>query len=149
RRRHPALPPLPRDRPARRHRSKRGPLDPDGHGRGPPAGLTRWPRRRRALYTRGDMSDPSAAEDRAWTLESWGALPEDHPGELVDGRLQEEEVPTRIHEAALMWILFALRAWGRPRGAKVYGSELKLAITDRRGRKPDGSVFLKGTPRSD
>lgn len=95
------------------------------------------------------MSDPSAAEDRAWTLESWGALPEDQPGELVDGRLQEEEVPTRIHEAALMWLLFALRAWGRPRGAKVYGSELKLAITDRRGRKPDGSVFLKGTPRSD
>lgn len=95
------------------------------------------------------MSDPSAAEDRVWTLESWGELPEDEPGELVDGKLVEEEVPTRVHEAALMWLLFELRAWGRTRGARVYGSELKVAISDRRGRKPDGSVYFEGTPRSD
>jgi hypothetical protein len=27
------------------------------------------------------------------TLEEWGDLPEDVPGELIDGRLVEEEVP--------------------------------------------------------
>ncbi len=82
------------------------------------------------------------------TLEEWGELPEDEPGELVDGQLEEEEMPTRLHEAVVFWLLMALGSWGTPRGARIYGSELKLAVSDRRGRKPDLNVFFAGTRRS-
>ncbi|MEO0326847.1 MAG: Uma2 family endonuclease [Myxococcota bacterium] len=82
------------------------------------------------------------------TLAGWGALPEGQSGELVDGRLEEEEVPTRLHEAAVAWLLFELTAWARRHGARVYGSDLKLRVAHDRGRKPDVSVYLAGTPRS-
>src|SRR5439155_15404402 len=42
------------------------------------------------------MSDQSAAGPTPkddLTLEQWAAMPEDEPGELVDGRLEEEEMP--------------------------------------------------------
>lgn len=90
----------------------------------------------------------AAERERSWTLESWGALPEGRSGELVDGRLEEEEMPTRIHEAAVAWLLFELTRWAREHGARVYLSELKLRITDQRGRKPDLSLYLRGTSRS-
>jgi hypothetical protein len=35
------------------------------------------------------------------SLEAWGDLPEDEPGELVDGLLVEEEMPNWIHEISL------------------------------------------------
>jgi len=95
------------------------------------------------------MEATSPSDARPWTLEAWGALPEERGGELVDGQLEEEEVPTRIHEAAVAWLVFELTAWARRHGARVYGSELKLRISDARGRKPDVSVYLVGTPRSD
>src|SRR5690606_6145939 len=82
------------------------------------------------------------------SLEAWGDLPEDEPGELVDGRLVEEEMPTRVHEAVVFWLLFELGKWRSRSKARVYGSELKLAVGPRRGRKPDINVFLAGTARS-
>lgn len=82
------------------------------------------------------------------TLEAWGDLPEDEPGELVDGRLEKEEMPTRVHEAIVAWLMYELLSWGRPRSARIYGSELKLAVGPRRGRKPDLNLFLAGTARS-
>lgn len=94
------------------------------------------------------MSRSTARTTAELTLEEWGELPEDEPGELVDGRLEEEEMPTRVHEAVVAYLMYALMTWGRPRGARVYGSELKLAIAPRRGRKPDVNVFLSGSPRS-
>lgn len=94
------------------------------------------------------MARNTAARADELTLEAWGDLPEDEPGELVDGRLEEEEMPTRVHEAVVMWLVYELLTWARPRGARVYGSELKLAVAPRRGRKPDINVFLAGTARS-
>lgn len=79
-----------------------------------------------------------------WTLEAWAGLPEDEPGEFVDGALVEEETPTFVHEQ-LVGILIALfRSW-LGRGALVSGSESKLAVSDRRGRKADVSVWFPGS----
>lgn len=80
------------------------------------------------------------------TLEQWADLDEDEPGELVDGRLVEEEVPTTLHEAVVSWLIEALRRWARPRGGWVFGSEHKLGVAARRGRKPDVSMYAPGTP---
>jgi len=78
------------------------------------------------------------------TLEEWADLDEDEPGELVDGRLTEEEVPTRTHELIVAWFIWALRNWAMPRRALVFGPEYKLAVTNRRGRKPDVCMHAPG-----
>jgi Uma2 family endonuclease len=78
--------------------------------------------------------------------EDWARLPEDEPGELVDGALVEEEVPDWIHETAVAWLVALLRAWGVPRGGRVAASELKYLLRKGKGRKPDVSFLLPGTP---
>jgi Uma2 family endonuclease len=84
------------------------------------------------------------------TLAEWGALDEDVEGELVDGVLEEEETPSFRHELVVAWLIATLRAWARPRGGFVCGSETKLAVGLRRGRKPDLAVFVRGaTPSPD
>jgi Uma2 family endonuclease len=82
---------------------------------------------------------------RPVTFEEWGALPEDEEGELVDGVLVEEEVPTFVHEAvvALLAALFQ-NGLGGGRGA-VGGSEAKFKVSSQRGRKPDLFVYLPGS----
>ncbi|SRR5258708_7089547 len=81
------------------------------------------------------------------TLEEWAVLDEDEPGEIVDGVLVEDEVPSTIHELVVVWISSALSAWGRSHGALVFGSGVKLAVAPRRGRMPDVVVYHSGTPR--
>ena len=76
------------------------------------------------------------------TLEEWAALDEDVEGELVDGMLEQEEMPTFLHELVVTWIAAALRNWVRRCHGFVVGSEAKLAVGPRRGRKPDLSLFL-------
>ena len=76
------------------------------------------------------------------TLQEWAALDEDVEGELVDGMLEEEEMPTFLHELVVMWMAAALRTWARRRRGFVVGSETKLAVGPRRGRKPDLALFL-------
>lgn len=83
---------------------------------------------------------------RLVTLEEWAALDEDAPGELVDGRLEDEEMPTFLHEAVAAWLLWTLRSWTAPQGGIALGAEVKLAISATRGRKPDVSVYLPGRP---
>lgn len=78
------------------------------------------------------------------TVDAWAALDEDQPGELVDGRLEEEEMPTILHELVVAWLVSVLHAWARPRGGFVLGSEAKLIVGARRGRKPDVSAYLPG-----
>jgi Uma2 family endonuclease len=89
------------------------------------------------------LGSPDPPAGRPLSLAEWLLLPEDDPGELVDGRVQEEEVPDAIHELAVTWLIAVLRGW-LAGGGFVFGSELKLAITDDRGRKPDVVVFLPG-----
>jgi Uma2 family endonuclease len=75
-------------------------------------------------------------------LDEWAALDEDVEGELVDGVLEEEEMPTVLHELVVTWLTVVLRRWAGRRRALVLGSETKIAVGPRRGRKPDLSVFL-------
>lgn len=76
------------------------------------------------------------------SLEEWIALPEDEPGELVDGRLEEEEVPDYVHEFLVGLLARLLGNWVVPQGGLVGGSGGKFAIGERRGRKPDLTLFL-------
>jgi Uma2 family endonuclease len=87
-----------------------------------------------------------AAASSGMSLAAWAALPEDEPGELVDGMLVEEEVPDLTHETAVAWLLASIRVWALARGGFAFGSEAKYALPRNRGRKPDLSVFLPGRP---
>lgn len=78
------------------------------------------------------------------SLDEWADLDDDVAGELVDGVLEEEEMPTHLHELVVTWLLVVLHQWARPRGGRVTGSETKIAVGARRGRKPDVSVYLRG-----
>ena len=88
-----------------------------------------------------------AARARRMTLAEWESLSEDEAGELVDGRLEEEEGASFVHELIVVWLGSLLRAWLSPRGGFVFGSDAKYAVQPSRGRKPDLSVFLKGSKK--
>jgi len=82
------------------------------------------------------------------SLEEWAELPEDTPGELVDGVLVEEEVPTLLHETVIVWLTRKLGAWAEPRGGFVFGSGGKYKVSPRRGRMPDMTVYLRRRPQA-
>jgi Uma2 family endonuclease len=77
----------------------------------------------------------------------WASMPEDEPGELVDGRLVEEEAPDLYHETFVAWFVFTLKLWLAGRGGFVFGSEGKLGVAPRRGRKPDVTAYLPGSKK--
>jgi Uma2 family endonuclease len=79
------------------------------------------------------------------SLDDWFGLPEDEPGELVEGRLEEEEVPDYLHELLVSLLIQILGPWTTPRGGLVAGSDAKFAVGARRGRKPDLTVYLPGS----
>jgi len=83
---------------------------------------------------------------REMTTEQWADMDEDEPGELVAGRLEEEEMPTALHEAVALWLAAALRAWLSPLGGMAFGAELKFVVRERCGRKADASGYLPGRP---
>ena len=68
-------------------------------------------------------------------------MDEDEPGELVDGRLEEEEVPDLIHELVVSWLIQVFRNW-LGRNGFVFSSNGKYALRSDRGRKPDVTVYL-------
>jgi len=78
-------------------------------------------------------------------VEQWLELGEDEGGELVNGLLEEEEMPDPVHELAVSWIIAVLRTWLGGQGF-VFGSELKLLVSGHTGRRPDVSVVLPGSP---
>lgn len=88
------------------------------------------------------LREPTPAE---MTLADWLALPEDEPGEWVDGYLTEEEVPDYAHELLVVLLGRLLGDWVLPRGGMLGGSGTKLALTARRGRIADLTVFLPGS----
>lgn len=91
------------------------------------------------------LTEPSAT--RELSLEEWSALPEDEPGELVEGRLEEEEVPDYLHELLVMLLGRLLGNWISPHGGLVAGSDAKFAVGSGRGRKPDLTVYLPDSRR--
>lgn len=74
-------------------------------------------------------------------------------GEYVGGHRTHEEVPSFLHDAIVTWLMVAFHAWlkaspsAEPAGW-VFGSETKLAVSPSRGRKPDVSVYLRGSAPS-
>jgi len=80
------------------------------------------------------------------TVHEWATMPEDEPGELCDGLLEDEEVADLTHETAVAWLITLLRTWAIALGGFAFGSEAKFALSNIRGRKPDLSVFFPGRP---
>jgi Uma2 family endonuclease len=78
------------------------------------------------------------------TLAEWITLPEDVPGEFLDGRLVEEEVPDYLHEVLVAWLAPVLGNWAEEAGAIVGASEAKFALSATRGRKADLTMYLAG-----
>jgi Uma2 family endonuclease len=76
------------------------------------------------------------------TLDEWRDLPEDVPGELVESRLVEEEMPDPWHELIVAWLAPILGNWADD--AIVLGSETRFALSSTHGRKPDLTVYLGG-----
>ncbi len=90
------------------------------------------------------MARSAAASERPrlLSIEEWADLDDEIEGELVDGVLEEEEMANVLHEAIVVWLSAILNAWTRRRRGLTTGSETKIAVGPRRGRKPDLSVFL-------
>src|SRR5262245_5251208 len=97
--------------------------------------------------TMSDRSPAGSTPTEGITLDQWAAMLEDEPGELVDGHLEEEEMPDFVHELIVSWLIHAVRSWLTGKGGFVGGSEAKFAVAPRRGRKPDLSVYLPGGSR--
>jgi len=75
------------------------------------------------------------------TLDQWAALDEDDSREFVDGRLEEAEVPSVVHEVIVRWLLLRLAPYFAARGGQAFASGIKLAIGSRRGRLADIVCF--------
>ena len=95
---------------------------------------TSWP----PLAELGD-----AASGPRLDADEWLQLPEDECGELVAGRMEDEEMPDAVHELAVAWLIRILGTWLGSSGF-VFGSELKTLTGSDSGRKPDISVFFGG-----
>lgn len=94
------------------------------------------------------MSQGAIAEawiQRTMSLHEWAALPEDEPGEFVDGQLVQEEDVGYAHEIIIGWLIRILGLWAAPRGGRVGTSDAKFAVKPTRGRKPDLTVYLPGS----
>ena len=85
-----------------------------------------------------------ASGARRLTLEAWTTLPDEEPGEWVDGWLVEEEVATPIHEAIVALLITILRGWLGARGL-VGASNGRFQVATTRGRKPDLFVYFPGS----
>jgi Uma2 family endonuclease len=98
-----------------------------------------------AIPTASLRNVTAASSPRApMTVDEWAALEEDVPGELVDGVLVEEEMPSLVHERIVWWLLVTLTPWLTPRDAMIFPSGVKLAIRPRTGRMADAIVYLDG-----
>lgn len=92
------------------------------------------------------MARPVPIPQPLLTLRAW-ANDDSVPGEFEGGHRTEEEVPSFLHDAIVTWLVFTIRTWLQ-KGGWVLSSEAKLAVTSEKGRKPDVSVFLKGSAPS-
>lgn len=87
------------------------------------------------------MSTAPISAARVMTVDEWAELPEEVEGELVDGLLVDEEMPSAIHEAVVGWLFALLRAYFHARGGFAFASGLKLAVAAQRGRLADVTCY--------
>jgi Uma2 family endonuclease len=90
------------------------------------------------------LEEKSDATERPMSVEEWLELEEDEEGELVNGFWVGEEVPDAVHELSVSWLNHVIRSWLGSRGF-VFGSDLKVLVGERSGRKPDVVVVLPGS----
>jgi Uma2 family endonuclease len=92
------------------------------------------------------MSQQATAQagGHSMTLAAWADMDEDESGELVDGRLVEEEDVGAEHDVAGSWLNWVLRSWVAPRGGIVGVSDTRFGVSRTCGRKPDAYVYLAG-----
>lgn len=88
---------------------------------------------------RAILGDMGAA--KKMTLEQWERLDDKDFRELVDGMLEEAEMPAALHDLVMTWLVVALYAYFQKRRGFVMAQGPKLAIRPDRGRVPDGIVF--------
>jgi Uma2 family endonuclease len=86
---------------------------------------------------------PEPPREPEMTLAAWAEMDEDEPGELVDGRLVEEEDVGSLHDAVAGWLVWAVKTW-LGAGGKVLVSDTRFGVSRTRGRKPDASVYFPG-----
>lgn len=89
------------------------------------------------------MSAATTGARGQMSLQDWALLPEEATGELIDGVLVEEEMPSFVHEVVVSWLNAFLRLWASPRSAIVAGSGLKLRVSASRGRMADLVVYFQ------
>ncbi|MEZ4339416.1 MAG: Uma2 family endonuclease [Sandaracinaceae bacterium] len=80
--------------------------------------------------------------DRPMTLAEWAELPENEPGELVDGRLVEDEEVGALHDVVVAWLIRVLGNWLVARDGVIGASDTRFGVSESRGRKPDLFVYL-------
>jgi Uma2 family endonuclease len=88
--------------------------------------------------------DPARLVGPIMSVEEWASLSEDVPGEIVEGRLVEEEMPDYAHEVLVALLARLLDTWAAANGAIVGTSDARFAVAPNLGRKPDLSVFFAG-----
>ena len=81
---------------------------------------------------------------RKMTVEAWEKLDDDDFRELVDGVLEEAEMPSGLHDHVMLWLGTVLYAYFRKRGGFALGEGQKLVIRSNRGRVPDLVCFARG-----
>ncbi|MGF1465362.1 MAG: Uma2 family endonuclease [Sandaracinaceae bacterium] len=91
------------------------------------------------------MAHPTRSTDALSALE-WAALAPDVPGELVDGRLEGEEMTDFVHDLVVAWILATVGPWVSGRDGVAAASDARLGVAADRHRKPDASFYLPETP---
>lgn len=60
------------------------------------------------------------------TLAAWAEMGEDEPGELVDGRLVEDEDVGALHDAVAAWFVWVLKSWLTARRGIVLVSDTRF-----------------------
>ena len=75
--------------------------------------------------------------------EEWESLGEDVEGELVDGVLVEEEMPSSVHEILAPIVSRLLLTWTDVHGG-IVGNSPKFLLRSGRGRIPDLFLFFAG-----
>jgi len=78
------------------------------------------------------------------------ALPEEDRRELIDGWFVETEVPTLLHEKAIVALSGWLFFWAMQRNAgSVVSSAYKVKVSEKRGVMPDIQFYRTGNERDD
>ena len=87
-----------------------------------------------------------SASSAPLTLDDWERLDEDDSRELVDGVLEDAEMPDATHETIVMWLCMTLGPYFLARDGWVGASGLKLAVSPRRGRLGDVVCYAARRP---